>query len=157
MNKIFAESLAVSTTFLLIALFLYTMIDFTPPRTVYEVEDGYYTIFYVAPSLGTEKTKYFKVEGQNWLIHCDIQSYSKYSNITIYLFKEGSEEPSLTLGFFPKTGVLERLSGVQMKPTKSNLWLLFVKNLFQPDLPPGTYYLKIQWNEIKYKIKILEV
>lgn len=153
MNKLIPVSIVFVTVILGVALF-YSTLDYVYPQVTYGLNSGKYQSISLVPNEGTE-TMEFTVSASTWFIQCEIESFDERSNLKITLMGEINNGTLLMLRFNSKKKVVE-WSGSIATEGKKNFWLLTSQNFVQPYLPPGTYNLKIDWKEIKFRIKILE-
>ena len=154
MNKLIPVSIVFATV-LLGATLSYVTLDFAYPQVTFELKDGKYQSISLFPNEGTG-TMEFTVSASTWFIQYEIESFDERSNLKITLMGEKSNGTLLMLRFNSKKKVIELSGSIATGKAKKNVWLLTSQNLVQPDLPPSTYRLKIDWKEIKFHIKILE-
>ncbi len=132
----------------------YGTMDYAYPQITHELNSGKYQSMSLIPNEG-EETMEFTISSSTWFIQYGIESFDERSNLKITLTGEKNNGTLLMLKFNPKKKAAE-WSGSIAAGTKKNFWLLTFQNFVQPDLPPGTYRLKMDWKEITFKIKILE-
>ncbi len=154
MNKLIPVSIVFVSVMLGVTL-SYAALDFSYPQVTNELNAGKYLSISLSPNEGTE-TMEFTVSASTWFIQCEIESFDERSNLKITLMGEKNNGTLLMLRFNPKKKVIEWSGSIATGKAKKNVWLLTSQNLIQPDLPPGTYRLKIDWKEIRFSIDILE-
>ena len=154
---VFSKTLLASLIFVSAFLF-HDFCRIAIPVEVLNAEGGLYNLLV---DYNGEENFNFQVSGE-WLISLRTPFYSpSRSSLTILIYREGEDQPLLTLraSFNPsQSTTLERVSGVEENNVLGMGFLTVVrpKNEFYPNLPPGNYVMKVQWENVEWSISIKE-